>query len=244
MCIRDRNRQLELGVDQDTLHRMVASFQDNSDNKTSTRTGWGTVMKDYEEQVQSPIKSLVVGSLMEAILIQVQKVKVDSSSALVELDQVMKQQQLNIQLMAMIPVLAAGTAGYFWIQNAWRTQTVRRRERARIALHQISRQLLRVQAMEGAELVSGEEGDQVLGRIALCCSHLTHHLHLTHRDSFRGTGLLSNAEALEFESDLQALVLSLIHISEPTRLLSISYAVFCLKKKSIRGRINRRGLVL
>src|SRR5678815_2130297 len=28
-----------------------------------------------------------------------------------------------------------------------------------------------------------------------------------------------------------AYVLSLIHISEPTRLLSISYAVFCLKKK-------------
>eukprot|EP00658_Telonema_sp_P-2_P064054 TRINITY_DN52924_c0_g1_i1.p2 TRINITY_DN52924_c0_g1~~TRINITY_DN52924_c0_g1_i1.p2 ORF type:complete len:101 (+),score=44.98 TRINITY_DN52924_c0_g1_i1:108-410(+) len=27
-------------------------------------------------------------------------------------------------------------------------------------------------------------------------------------------------------------VLSLIHISEPTRLLSISYAVFCLKKKT------------
>src|SRR5678815_5580389 len=29
----------------------------------------------------------------------------------------------------------------------------------------------------------------------------------------------------------QPLSLSLIHISEPTRLLSISYAVFCLKKK-------------
>ena len=28
------------------------------------------------------------------------------------------------------------------------------------------------------------------------------------------------------------LALSLIHISEPTRLLSISYAVFCLKKKN------------
>src|SRR5678816_4861281 len=27
--------------------------------------------------------------------------------------------------------------------------------------------------------------------------------------------------------------LSLIHISEPTRLLSISYAVFCLKKKKL-----------
>src|SRR5678815_5798909 len=31
----------------------------------------------------------------------------------------------------------------------------------------------------------------------------------------------------------RGLVLSLIHISEPTRLLSISYAVFCLKKKKL-----------
>src|SRR5678816_2190967 len=31
--------------------------------------------------------------------------------------------------------------------------------------------------------------------------------------------------------ELAAWILSLIHISEPTRLLSISYAVFCLKKK-------------
>ena len=32
--------------------------------------------------------------------------------------------------------------------------------------------------------------------------------------------------------DKLAIDLSLIHISEPTRLLSISYAVFCLKKKT------------
>eukprot|EP00658_Telonema_sp_P-2_P024143 TRINITY_DN19688_c0_g1_i3.p1 TRINITY_DN19688_c0_g1~~TRINITY_DN19688_c0_g1_i3.p1 ORF type:complete len:101 (+),score=29.72 TRINITY_DN19688_c0_g1_i3:138-440(+) len=32
--------------------------------------------------------------------------------------------------------------------------------------------------------------------------------------------------------------LSLIHISEPTRLLSISYAVFCLKKKKKRHRVR------
>eukprot|EP00658_Telonema_sp_P-2_P037114 TRINITY_DN2672_c0_g1_i16.p1 TRINITY_DN2672_c0_g1~~TRINITY_DN2672_c0_g1_i16.p1 ORF type:complete len:113 (-),score=25.30 TRINITY_DN2672_c0_g1_i16:17-355(-) len=35
------------------------------------------------------------------------------------------------------------------------------------------------------------------------------------------------------ESDL-----SLIHISEPTRLLSISYAVFCLKKKKKKKKVN------
>eukprot|EP00658_Telonema_sp_P-2_P050198 TRINITY_DN38243_c0_g1_i1.p1 TRINITY_DN38243_c0_g1~~TRINITY_DN38243_c0_g1_i1.p1 ORF type:complete len:124 (+),score=42.43 TRINITY_DN38243_c0_g1_i1:144-515(+) len=36
---------------------------------------------------------------------------------------------------------------------------------------------------------------------------------------------------LQAKQDLYTL-LSLIHISEPTRLLSISYAVFCLKKKN------------
>ena len=33
------------------------------------------------------------------------------------------------------------------------------------------------------------------------------------------------------ESGVDMIELSLIHISEPTRLLAISYAVFCLKKK-------------
>eukprot|EP00658_Telonema_sp_P-2_P006451 TRINITY_DN12445_c0_g1_i13.p1 TRINITY_DN12445_c0_g1~~TRINITY_DN12445_c0_g1_i13.p1 ORF type:complete len:102 (+),score=48.91 TRINITY_DN12445_c0_g1_i13:200-505(+) len=36
---------------------------------------------------------------------------------------------------------------------------------------------------------------------------------------------------VELKTQQLAFYLSLIHISEPTRLLSISYAVFCLKKK-------------
>eukprot|EP00658_Telonema_sp_P-2_P072164 TRINITY_DN61348_c0_g1_i1.p1 TRINITY_DN61348_c0_g1~~TRINITY_DN61348_c0_g1_i1.p1 ORF type:complete len:103 (-),score=23.58 TRINITY_DN61348_c0_g1_i1:71-379(-) len=36
---------------------------------------------------------------------------------------------------------------------------------------------------------------------------------------------------LQQRLEREGLHLSLIHISEPTRLLSISYAVFCLKKK-------------
>ena len=38
-------------------------------------------------------------------------------------------------------------------------------------------------------------------------------------------------EGIDFDLS-RVLFLSLIHISEPTRLLSISYAVFCLKKKN------------
>src|SRR5678816_3076229 len=41
----------------------------------------------------------------------------------------------------------------------------------------------------------------------------------------------ANTELLFWLLSGQVLIMSLIHISEPTRLLSISYAVFCLKKK-------------
>src|SRR5678816_4745735 len=48
--------------------------------------------------------------------------------------------------------------------------------------------------------------------------------------------ILSNSEVEQglenmFKLESLGIELSLIHISEPTRLLSISYAVFCLKKK-------------
>eukprot|EP00658_Telonema_sp_P-2_P041430 TRINITY_DN2962_c0_g1_i1.p1 TRINITY_DN2962_c0_g1~~TRINITY_DN2962_c0_g1_i1.p1 ORF type:complete len:147 (+),score=61.28 TRINITY_DN2962_c0_g1_i1:130-570(+) len=47
-------------------------------------------------------------------------------------------------------------------------------------------------------------------------------------------------QQIDFLSKMESL--SLIHISEPTRLLSISYAVFCLKKKknNTHGQKNSR----
>ena len=49
-----------------------------------------------------------------------------------------------------------------------------------------------------------------------------------------GRALVNNLINLGLLAEYRAVmadILSLIHISEPTRLLSISYAVFCLKKK-------------
>ena len=57
---------------------------------------------------------------------------------------------------------------------------------------------------------------------------------LATRFELRAPNPLSNTY-LVLASIYQAVVdLSLIHISEPTRLLSISYAVFCLKKKTTK----------
>src|SRR5678815_6007657 len=48
---------------------------------------------------------------------------------------------------------------------------------------------------------------------------------------FYGSHSFQAAYALDSSGQISVQYLSLIHISEPTRLLSISYAVFCLKKK-------------
>eukprot|EP00658_Telonema_sp_P-2_P031279 TRINITY_DN2344_c0_g2_i1.p2 TRINITY_DN2344_c0_g2~~TRINITY_DN2344_c0_g2_i1.p2 ORF type:complete len:122 (-),score=32.82 TRINITY_DN2344_c0_g2_i1:19-384(-) len=53
-------------------------------------------------------------------------------------------------------------------------------------------------------------------------------------------------EAMSLATGAQFLedVLSLIHISEPTRLLSISYAVFCLKKKKKVQTYASSGIII
>ena len=50
---------------------------------------------------------------------------------------------------------------------------------------------------------------------------------------FGGWQIQPNADTIQgrIEEALAEVALSLIHISEPTRLGMISYAVFCLKKK-------------
>ena len=62
------------------------------------------------------------------------------------------------------------------------------------------------------------------------------------------TEMLSEDSAVEFLHDadgsvsllIKNVILSLIHISEPTRRTPISYAVFCLKKKKIKNKIKKQ----
>src|SRR5678815_3662934 len=67
---------------------------------------------------------------------------------------------------------------------------------------------------------------QTLDRTA-CFSRISHRQAI---DRNLWIKLVCDASTVAHVSGTQ--VLSLIHISEPTRLLSISYAVFCLKKKT------------
>ncbi len=56
---------------------------------------------------------------------------------------------------------------------------------------------------------------------------------------YRIVQMIDGEKWVSMSSDVKGEILSLIHISEPTRLLSISYAVFCLKKKKQNRQKNK-----
>lgn len=64
-----------------------------------------TVLKIYENELKSPLKSAVAGSLIRSLLIQIQKVKVDIAVAMRGVDQLLKSQQLLFGAIGIAPAM-------------------------------------------------------------------------------------------------------------------------------------------
>lgn len=72
-------------------------------------TGMQYVMDSYEEELKHPIRNLVAGDLARSLLIQVQRLKVDVEAAMLELDQILRANELSITLVAAVPsIITAG----------------------------------------------------------------------------------------------------------------------------------------
>jgi hypothetical protein len=71
------------------------------------------VMSDYAAMVASPVKSAVFGSLIQLLLIQVHKLKVDAEKSVIMMDQLMRANELNFQLLALVPAIL-GVGGLSW----------------------------------------------------------------------------------------------------------------------------------
>lgn len=93
--------------DRASLERMVVDFaRDNQTNtpldqaavdaiRASVREGdLTTVLKVYEKEMQHPFRGSITGSLVRALLIQVQKTKVDVEIAMGGIDSLLKSQEL------------------------------------------------------------------------------------------------------------------------------------------------------
>ncbi|KAJ9116572.1 hypothetical protein QFC20_000504 [Naganishia adeliensis] len=77
------------------------------------------VLKVYEEEMKSPLKNAVLGSLIRTLLIQVQKTKTDLSLSLLSLDHLLRSQQLTFAFVGLAPSLLVlyGLGG--WFRRVW-----------------------------------------------------------------------------------------------------------------------------
>ena len=81
------------------------------------------IYRRYEEQLQSPLRNMVVGDLVRLLLIQVQKSKVDLELAMTALDKLLKANELNFAILTVVP---AGLLVY-WLARQISNLTFNRR---------------------------------------------------------------------------------------------------------------------
>ena len=98
------------------LHRMLLDFdrQDSGMDGEATGTSQADiearllssmelVVRRFESDAKSPVKSLLTGKLTEPLMIQVQSIKVQVESALVQMNQVLKANKINFAIMTAVP---------------------------------------------------------------------------------------------------------------------------------------------
>ncbi|XP_072976822.1 protein DGS1, mitochondrial [Typha angustifolia] len=61
------------------------------------------VMSRYEKELMHPLQNLLSGELARAMLIQIQKLKLDLETAMLELDQILKANEINFAILAALP---------------------------------------------------------------------------------------------------------------------------------------------
>ena len=95
----------------DSLNSMIYQFaQDNHIDVTESQItndvkngDLKIIMSTYENEIKSPIKYLITGSLLRLILIQIQKGKVDGAMAINGIDKLLKSQQLLFAMVSISP---------------------------------------------------------------------------------------------------------------------------------------------
>ncbi|KAG1470962.1 hypothetical protein G6F56_002391 [Rhizopus delemar] len=104
------------------------------------------VLKEYEKEIKNPLKNVILGDLLQAILIQVQKTKVDVDLAMSALDKLLKSNELNFAFLAVAPSMLLTWASASWFKNAVQGKTKQRVTKAglpiRETLRRIERQLI------------------------------------------------------------------------------------------------------
>ncbi|XP_057955814.1 protein DGS1, mitochondrial [Malania oleifera] len=137
----------EVQLTANSLHRMLLAFSEQTKGQkfpenASDQEMLEIVMARYEKEVMHPIQNLVGGELVRALLIQIQKLKLDIETAMLELDQILKANEINFAILAALPAFFLSLI-LLMLVRAWFKQDTRAEGRGRIA--RLQRRLLIVE---------------------------------------------------------------------------------------------------
>ncbi|KAI0345995.1 NCA2-domain-containing protein [Trametopsis cervina] len=77
------------------------------------------VMQIYEDDIRSPLKSAVAGSLLRTLLVQVQKAKVDINQAVSGIDKLLKSQELTFAFVGVAPAMTIAYITLGYLRSLW-----------------------------------------------------------------------------------------------------------------------------
>lgn len=122
-----------LRADRESLERMVLDFAvAHPENGTSYTDGQmeelraqvqkgdlTAVLRAYERDIQSPVKNALLGNLAQALLIQVQKTKVDLEVAMNGIDDILKSQELLFGFVGVAPGMVLTYLVFRWLTSSF-----------------------------------------------------------------------------------------------------------------------------
>ncbi|KAK4855941.1 hypothetical protein QYF36_012535 [Acer negundo] len=137
----------EVQLTSNSLHRMLLAFSEHTKGQkfpenASDQELLEIVMSRYEKELMHPIQNLLSGELARALLIQVQKLKLDIETAMLELNQILRANEINFAILAALPAFFLSLF-LLMLVRAWFKQDSRAEGRGRVA--RIQRRLLIVE---------------------------------------------------------------------------------------------------
>ncbi|KAG2234461.1 hypothetical protein INT48_004840 [Thamnidium elegans] len=151
--------RMMLGFAKDNLH---LSELELSRLSSDIREGdMSVLLKEYEKEIKNPLKNVIAGDLLQTMLIQVQKTKVDVDLAMSALDKLLKSNELNFAFLAVAPSMLLTWASVSWLKNTFQGRSQQKMKKIGLPMRETLRRIERQLIYDSKELnewtVSGEE---------------------------------------------------------------------------------------
>lgn len=91
--------------------------------------------KQLENEIRKPLKSLITGNLLRMLLIQSHRLKLDVLRIMEELDTILKQNQINFDIMATIPVIIFLGGMTYYVRNIYKQYGITTKAYSNIVKH-------------------------------------------------------------------------------------------------------------